>query len=386
MTDPNRTDAATPGAMTPSPPWVHTLAPYVPGKPIEELQRELGLSDIVKLASNENPLGASPLAVEAIARAAAEVNLYPDPGTYALRAALARRFAAQNPGIDSGRIVVGNGSNELITNFVRAFATPADNVVISEFGFVAYRICAGAAGVEVRAVPEVDFAADVEGLVAACDSRTRLMFVANPNNPTGTYIGRERLAWLLDQVPPHVLVVLDEAYFEYVDAADCPDGITLLGRRENLAVMRTFSKAYGLAGCRVGYAVVPRYVATRIDTIREPFDVNQLGQVAALAALDDHGFIARSKAANAAVRARLCAGLSELGLRWWPSQANFVLFESPVPGADVDRELLHRGIICRPMRAYGLPDHLRVTVGTASQNERFLRALSEILRPQEPRR
>jgi len=360
--------------QTPSPPWVLSLKPYVPGKPAGELQRDLGISDVLKLASNENALGPSPLAVAAMVRATADAHIYSDPATHALRERLSRHL-----GVSMARIIVGNGSNECITHLVRCFATPDDNVVVSQYGFVAYRVVAGAAGVDVREVPVRAGRSDLDAMAAACDAQTRLLFVANPNNPTGTYNARAELERLLDRVPSHVMVVLDEAYFEYADAADYPDGMAYLARRENLAVLRTFSKAYGLAGCRIGYGVVPEYAAGRTNRVREPFNVNHLAQVAALAALDDTAHLDLVTETNRCVRAELYQGLESMGIEFEKTQTNFVLFRSPIGGAALNEELLRRGIIVRPMTAYGLPDHIRVTVGTAAQNQRFLDALAEIV-------
>lgn len=363
---------------TKSPKWVHEMAPYVPGKPISDLKRELGLTDIIKLASNENPLGPSPDAIQAMQDEAASMWLYPDPGSVDLREALAARL-----GVEPSEVLVGNGSNELISLLVATFTTPSENVVTSQYAFIAYKVVCGAAGVPIREVPSDDFRIDVEGLIAACDADTRILFVANPNNPTGTHLDAEQVAKLLRDVPAHVLLVMDEAYFEYADANVCPDAMTLRHLRENVVVMRTFSKAYGLAGCRLGYAVAPAYVAERVNRVREPFNVNRVAQAGALAALADQDHIARCAESNAEVRDALCAGLTKLGLRFWPSQTNFVLFESAIPGAVLNDKLLRAGVIVRPMRGYGLPNHLRVTVGTPSENERFLSALTTILKEEQ---
>ncbi|MCB9506565.1 MAG: histidinol-phosphate transaminase [Myxococcales bacterium] len=359
---------------TPSPAWIQSLAPYVPGKPASELERELGIRDIVKLASNENPLGPSPAAVAAAAAAAAEVHVYPDPTCHALRHALAPML-----GVEASRVLIGNGSNELITLLARAFGTPGGNVVVSELGFVAYRICATAAGLAVRSVREIDMRADVDALIGACDANTRLLFFANPNNPTGTHVGGEALRRLVAGVPDHVLLVIDEAYAEYVDEAACPSALPLLNERENLVVMRTFSKAYGLAGLRVGYAAAPSYVAEVVNRVRDPFNVGHVAQAAALAALGDAEFLERARATNAAERPVIEAMLDDAGLRRWPSEGNFVMFEAPYDGRRLNDQLLRCGVIVRPLAAYGLPNHIRVTVGTAPQNQRFGAALRAAL-------
>lgn len=355
---------------TPSPDWVMRLKPYVPGKPIEELQRELGIDRVVKLASNENPLGPSPAAVEAMKRAAAEVHLYPDPTSWDLRHAVARKFD-----VPPEQVLASNGSNEMITLLVRAFATPEHNVVFSEYAFIAYRVVSGAAGVQQRIVPAEGLAPDIPAMIAACDEHTRLLFLANPNNPTGTWSPRLQVEQLLDEVPEHVLVVLDEAYAEYVDAEDYADGFSLRGRRDNLVVMRTMSKAYGLAGCRVGFAVAPAYVCDRINRIREPFNVNHLAQAAAVAALGDDAHIERTVALNRAERTRVCKALDSLGVDCLPGQTNFVLIRPEVDAVALYDRLLRRGVIVRPLQPYGLADRLRVTLGTEEENDTFVEAL-----------
>ncbi len=358
---------------TPSPEWVLTLRPYQPGKPVEELERELGITGSIKLASNENPLGPSPKAMEAIREASSSLHLYPDAASYALRERLAEHLGAPME-----RIVLGNGSNEIITLLARAFVTPGDAGVIGEYGFIAYRLVLTGAGAEVRRVAMPNLTHDVDAMAAACDERTRLLFLANPNNPTGTWNDAEQVRRLLRSVPGHVIVVLDEAYAEYVDDPRCPDGMTLLGERENLVVMRTFSKAYGLAGSRVGYAVVPEYVADRIHRVREPFNINALAQAGARAALDDTDFLVRTVTTNERVKAVLEAGLDELGIEHVKGQGNFVLMRAPGGGAAMYDALLRRGVIVRPLAPYGLDDYVRVSVGTDDENARLLEALAVV--------
>ncbi|MFT6398178.1 MAG: histidinol-phosphate aminotransferase [Bradymonadia bacterium] len=360
---------------TTSPAWVHQLRPYVPGKPTDELKRELGIERVVKLASNENPLGPSPHAVEAMVAASRNVHRYPDPACFDLKSRLAA-FA----GVESSRIVVGNGSNEVITLLIRAFCTREQNVVASQYGFIAYKVVCGAAGVPFREASANGLGTDVDALIAQCDENTQILFIANPNNPTGTYARREEILRLLKETPEHVLVVLDEAYTEYVTASDCPDGLTLLGERENLVVMRTFSKAYGLAGCRVGWAACPAFVADRVNRVREPFNANHVGQAGALAAMDDAEFMAKVVELNTREMARLCRGIEDAGFSYVPSQGNFVLMATPDGGAPLYDALLKEGVIVRPLAGYGLPNHLRVTVGTESENQTFLDALTKISR------
>jgi histidinol-phosphate aminotransferase len=360
--------------QTPSPEWVLTLKPYVPGKPIEDVKRELGLSHVVKLASNENPLGPSPKAIAAMTAAVAEVHLYPDPGAYALRQAIGERFS-----VDPNRVIVSNGSNETVTLLTRAFCTPSENVVFSQYGFVAYRVVSGAAGVGQKQVPALGLGCDLKAMAAACDENTRLLFLANPNNPTGTWSRRDDVVELLRNVPEHVLVVLDEAYCEYVDDPDYPDGLSLLGERENLIVMRTFSKAYGIAGVRVGYAVAPDYVCDRVNRIREPFNVNHVGQTGAIAALGDSEHLAKVVSLNNSERTRVGDALRGLGLEVEHTQTNFVLITVPSGGGAFYEGCLRRGVITRPLQPYGLHEHVRVTLGTREENDAFLVAAAATL-------
>jgi histidinol-phosphate aminotransferase len=360
--------------QTPSPEWVRSLRPYVPGKPVEEVERELGITGSIKLASNENPLGASPRAIAAAAAALQATHIYPDASAFRLRGALADRA-----GVHADRVVVGNGSDQIVNFLVRAFTTPADNVVFGEVAFVAYRIAAQAHGAQVRATAMPQLRHDVGAMVAACDAHTRLLFVANPNNPTGTSLSRDELLRLLRDTPPHVMVVLDEAYTEYADEGEHVDGLELLGERANLVVMRTFSKAYGLAALRVGWAVMPAYAADLCNRIREPFHVNSIAQAAALAALEDASHVARTVEVNAAVRESLCAQLDTLGLDYVRGQTNFVLVRSPIGGAALTDGLLRRGVIIRPLANYGLHEHVRISLGTPEENERLVAALREVL-------
>ena len=355
---------------TPHPPWVGQLRPYQPGKPVEELERELGITGAVKLASNENPRGPSPLAVEAMRSAVSRVHLYPDASAHYLRERLVDHL-----GVPAPEIVIGNGSNELLTLLVRAFATPSDHAVISEGAFIAYRVVLGAAGIPVTTVPMQDFTHDLPAMAAACTERTRLLFVANPNNPTGTYNPVESLRRLLRDTPEHVMVVLDEAYVEYIRAADYASALTLRDERENLAITRTFSKAYGLAGVRVGYGIVRPFVADLLGRIREPFNANLVGQAGAIAALDDTDFVAESAALNTAQMSLMVEALEMRGVSLVPSQGNFVLMHASEGGGALYERLLREGVIVRPLAPYGLDEHVRVTIGLPEENQRFLEAL-----------
>jgi histidinol-phosphate aminotransferase len=309
-----------------------------------------------------------------MALAAREMHRYPDPAAFELKQALGRRAS-----VDPDRVAVGNGSNEIITLLIRAFCSRENNVVCSSYAFIAYKIVAGAVGVPVReAAATPALGTDVDALIAACDDQTRVLFVANPNNPTGTYARTDEIRRLLRETPGHVLVVLDEAYAEYVRASDCPDGFELLDERENLVVMRTFSKAFAMAGSRLGWAVCPPYVVERLNRVREPFNVNHVAQTGAIAALDDRPFLDRVVSLNTSEIVRLGEGMNSRGYSFVPSQGNFLLMETPEGGRDLYDKLLRQGVIVRPLAGYGLHQHLRVTVGTPDENDIFLTALAEV--------
>lgn len=353
-------------------PTIESLVPYEGGKPIEELARELGITGAVKLASNENPLGPSPKALAVMRGILDKVHCYPDGAAWNLRKAL-----AEHHGVAIEEVIQGNGSNELLDLFVRTFARPDDHIVFAEPAFVVYRIAALAAGVPFTAVQLTNRTHDLEAMAAAVTPRTRLVFVANPNNPTGTYVGRDKVEKFLASVPPEVIVVMDEAYIEYADAPDFPDSMQLRRLRERLIVVRTFSKIYGLAGLRVGYAVGPQRLIDYVNRVRAPFNVSTLGQAAAIAALSDTEHLARSRELNRSERARVSAELSRMGLDVAPSQANFVLVDLGRPARPIYDALLRKGVIVRPFG--NLPTCLRVTVGTAAENDRFLLGLREVL-------
>jgi histidinol-phosphate aminotransferase len=353
-------------------PSIESLVPYEGGKPIEELARELGVTDAVKLASNENPLGPSPLAVEAARASLASANRYPDGACYRLR----ERIASFH-GVTPAEVLPGAGSNELLDLIVRTFATPEHHVVFGEPAFVVYRIAALSGGVPFTAVPLADLVHDLPAMARAVTPRTRVLFVANPNNPTGTHVGRAAVERLLREVPPEVIVVMDEAYFEYVTAPDYPSSLELRSLRERLIVLRTFSKAYGLAALRVGYAIAPAPLIDYMNRVRAPFNVTTVGQAAAAAALDDRAHVEKSAALNAKERTRVCGALEKLGVKPAPTQANFVLVDVGRPARPVYDALLRRGVIVRPFAS--LPTSLRVTFGLPGENDRFLRALGEVL-------
>ncbi len=358
-----------------APGYIRAIAPYQPGKPISELARELGLDPdgIVKLASNENPLGVSPLAMQAAQRALADAARYPDGNGFELKQALARHYGLEMP-----QIVLGNGSNDVLELAARAFLAPGLEAIYSQHAFAVYPLATqavGAAGVE---VPARDFAHDLGAMLRAVSPRTRLIFVANPNNPTGTLIHSAELHAFLRALPPDVIVVLDEAYNEYLPAELKADSVAWLREFPNLIITRTFSKAYGLAGLRVGCAFAHAGVADLMNRVRQPFNVNSISLAAAAAGLDDREFVRRSFELNQSGMRRLTQGFTKLGLTYIPSFGNFVSVK--VGDANgVFRRLLERGVIVRPIASYGMPDYLRVSTGLEAENERFLEALQQSL-------
>ncbi len=355
------------------PDWIRTLTAYPPGKPIEEVEREYGISGSIKIASNENPLGPSPKAVEAIRAVLGNLHRYPEGNCYYLRQAVAERFD-----ISPASLIFGNGSNEIIELIIRTFMRPEDDVVMSDQAFVVYRLIVQAAGGRSRAVPLRNFTHDVDAIAAAITPQTRIVFLANPNNPTGTIFFQQDWERFLSAIPPDVIVVMDEAYAEYVDDADYPASLAALKAGHNVVILRTFSKIYGLAGLRVGYGIAAPAVVELMDRVRQPFNVNSLGQIAARAALDDVEHVERSRACNREGMDYLKRECARLGLDVVPSWANFLLI-SVGEGARVYEQLLRQGVIVRPMGIYGFPEHVRVTVGTAAENERFVSALGAVL-------
>jgi histidinol-phosphate aminotransferase len=355
------------------PEWIRTLTPYPPGMPIEELERELGIAGSIKIASNENPLGPSPKAVAAITEALRQLHRYPDGSAFYLKRRLAERV-----GVPADQLLVGNGSNEIIELVVRTFLRPREEAVMADQAFVIYKMVTQAAAGVPRIVPLRDFTHDLEAIAEAIGPATRLVFLANPNNPTGTIYRRAEWRAFLAAVPRHVIVVADDAYAEFVDDPEYPDTINDRAADAPVVTLRTFSKLYGLAGLRVGWAVAPAPLVEAIGRIRQPFNVNALALVGALAALDDDEHVRRTLAVNREGMATLVAGFRRLELEHVPSSANFVLVRVG-QGAKVYDALLRRGVIVRPMDVYGFPEHLRVTVGLPEENARFLEALGAVL-------
>jgi histidinol-phosphate aminotransferase len=360
-----------------APSYVRSIAPYQPGKPISELAREMGLAEasIVKLASNENPRGIGPRTRAAIEAALGEVARYPDGNGFELKLALSRRYH-----VDMGAIVLGNGSNDVLELVASAFLGPGRAAVMAQHCFAVYPLATQARGARSIVVPAKDYGHDLEAMAKAIDDETYVVWLANPNNPTGTYARADALEGFLRRVPERVLVVLDEAYNEYLPADLRADSVKWLRRHPNLIVTRTFSKAYGLAGLRAGYALAHGSVADVMNRVRQPFNVNSLALAAAAAALDDMEFVAKSYAENLQGMKQLEEGAGSLGLDYIPSFGNFLTIRVG-KAAEVYKRLLRRGVIVRPVGGgYGLPEHLRVTIGTAEENQKFLTALAASLR------
>jgi histidinol-phosphate aminotransferase len=355
---------------------VRQLAAYVPGKPMAELEREYGVPNPLKLASNENPLGPSPAAVAAARAALTDLAFYPDGAAFELKAVLAAHH-----GLDPAQVTVGNGSNELLVLLAEAFLEPGTEAVYSEFAFAVYALAVQATGAGAIVVParpaggEQPLGHDAAALAAAATPATRLLFIANPNNPTGTYVTASDLRALLEAMPPQVIVVVDEAYAEYVTASDYRDAVAWLAEFPNLVVLRTFSKIHGLAGLRLGYALSHPDVAELLNRVRQPFNVNSPAQAAAIAALADAGHVAESRRVNSEGLRQLSDGLAALGWGVAPSVGNFVLADTGGAAQPVFEHLLRHGVIVRPLANYGLPRHLRITAGLPDQNARLLSAL-----------
>jgi len=366
-------------------PGVKALHPYEPGKPISELERELGLTGIIKLASNENPLGTSPKAIAAMRAELSETALYPDGNAFALKRAL-----ADHHGTEPAHVLVATGSDHILEMVARAFLGADRSAVISRYGFAVYTIVAQAAGAELRYTdalpadhPTQPYGHDLAKMAAAITADTRVVFIANPNNPTGTWADKSALTAFLEKVPSDCLVLLDEAYFEFASdfTKEYPDGSMLLARFPNLIVMRTFSKIYGLAGARVGYALATPKLVEVLNRVRLSFNPNSIGQVGATAALGDAEHLQKTLELNHAELPKLDAGLKALGLKTIPSICNFVTADMGRPGRPVFQALLKEGVIVRPLDNYGMPNHLRISVGLAEQNLRLLAALKKVLRP-----
>ena len=354
-------------------PGVEAIQPYQGGKPIEEVQRELGITDIVKLASNENPLGPSPLAVQAIAESAAKVHLYPDGNAYYLKRELAAHI-----GISPDHLILGNGSNDVLQLVAEAYIAPGDEVIYAAGAFVVYSLVTKLCGATAVVVPMVNDTHDLTAMAAAVTDKTKVIFVANPNNPTGTMVTAEETAAFMAQVPENVLVVFDEAYYEYVARADYPQTLPYVLEGQNFVITRTFSKIYGLAGLRIGYGIASPVLVEILNRVRQPFNCSLVGQAAARAALKDTAYVKESQRSNADGKAFLYKAFDDMGLRYIETEGNFIMLHVEPSGAEITDALLKQGIIVRPMAGYGYPNAVRVTIGTQQENEKFIEALKVV--------
>mgnify|MGYP001478773617 CR=1 FL=1 len=355
------------------PEYIRSLIPYEPGKPIEEVEREYGIANSVKLASNENPLGPSPKAVAALRAKLDQLHLYPDGDCFYLKAGLAKKL-----GVAPETLIFGNGSNEIIELAARTFMRAGDEAVMAEQAFVVYQLIVQAVGGKSKQVPLRDYTHDLDAIAAAISPQTRLVFLANPNNPTGTIFRREAWERFLAKVSPDVLLIVDEAYFEYVEDSNYPDSLKYHQEGRAILTLRTFSKLYGLAGLRIGYGVAPNELIAMMQRVRQPFNVNAPAQWAALAALDDAEHVQRSLTVNRQGLEYLRSEFEKLGLASVPSQGNFILVRVG-KGLEVFKQLLAQGVIVRPMGGYKFPEHIRVTVGTMDENRKFIAALQKVI-------
>ena len=350
---------------------IKNITPYVPGKPIEELERELGISGSIKLASNENPLGPSPKAIAAIKKVVEGLSRYPDGSGFYLSQALAKKY-----GVDPGQVILGNGSNELIELVVRTFVQPGDETISADPSFVVYKMITQAAGGTNVVVPCKDMRHDLDAMAERITTKTRIVFIANPNNPTGTMNSLAEMDRFLERVPDHVIVAVDEAYFEYATHADYPDSLDYLKAGRNVLALRTFSKIYGLAGLRIGYGITTAEIAELMNKVRQPFNTNSLAQVGALAALADRKHVEKSIANNNEGKQFLYQTFQRLGISFIPTEANFIMFETRLDGRELYTALLKQGVIIRPMGG----NRLRVTIGTPAENKRFVEELEKVVK------
>lgn len=356
------------------PDYILAIKPYSPGKPLEELEREYGISDSIKLASNENPLGPSPLAVKAIQDAIGKLNRYPDGSGHDLV-----RNIAEKLGVSTGNIVLGNGSDEIIGMLTRALLRPGDEAIMPYPSFLMYNImvcCAGATPVQ---VPLKSLSVDLDGIKDRISSRTRMIFICNPNNPTGTVISKKDFKDFLKSIPGEVLVVVDEAYIEFVRDENCARSIDYIDSGVALVMLRTFSKAYGLAGLRIGYGIMPQEIASLLNRVRQPFNANSLAQVGASAALEDKDFLEKTVSLIHEGLDFLYTSLDRMNIKYFPTQANFFLIDTGKNADEVFEKMLKQGVIVRSMTSYGYPNYIRINVGLHEENVRFLNALEKII-------
>ena len=352
------------------------INPYKPGKPIEEVKRELGLSDVIKLASNENPMSPSGKVIEAVTAAAKDINRYPDGGCFYLREALSKHLS-----VSGDNLVFGNGSDEVILLALHAFVDPGDEVVVADPTFLIYHIASMVKAAGLKVVPLKDYKYDLDGMFEAITEKTKVVFIANPDNPTGSYVTAEELDNFLDKVPEDVLVFIDEAYYEFATGGDYPETLDLINRKDcNVVIARTFSKAYSLAGLRVGYGIAREDIAEVLNKVREPFNVNSLAQVAAIAALGDQEYLEKAIALVKEEKEKFYALFDSLGLKYVPSRTNFTLVDTERDSGKIMEYLLKRGIIVREMSAWHLEGFIRVNIGLVEENEEFFRAFTEAMK------
>lgn len=349
------------------------LKPYEPGKPIEELKRELGISNVIKMASNENPLGPSKKAVKAMMKAIASVNRYPDGNCYYLKQTLSRDL-----NVSACNLIMGNGSNEIIELALRTFVNPGEEVIMSEPSFLIFNIACKVSGGVPVVIPLKDFKADLNGIKKAISGKTKLVFIDNPNNPTGRSVGEAEVEKFLEDIPDNIIVVFDEAYNEFVEREDFPDTIRYIGRK-NIIILRTFSKAHGLSGLRIGYGIAEKEIIDFMERVRQPFNVNSIAQVAAIASLGDKDHIDNSKLTVSEGKRFLYSQFDAMKLAYVKSDTNFILVNVRRSGREVFEKMLKKGVIVRDMDAYKLNDYIRVTIGTMPENQRFIKALKEAL-------
>jgi histidinol-phosphate aminotransferase len=355
-------------------PGVRQLIPYKPGKPVEELERELGIKEIVKLASNENPLGPGPKAIEAIQNTLPELARYPDGNAFHLKQAIADRY-----GVKTSQIVPGNGSNEILEILARTFLTPDQEVIFSQHAFAVYPLVTQAIGAVARVAPAKNYGHDLEAMAALITPQTRLVFIANPNNPTGTLLDASELESFIAALPGHVICVLDEAYYEFVDSELRADSVAWLARFPNLVITRTFSKAYGLAGLRCGFSLSSPIIADLMNRVRQPFNNNMLALAAARAALSDEAYLQQTLDVNRQGMQQLTTAFKDMNLNWIPSFGNFVSVDMNQTATPLYEKLLRQGVIVRPVANYEMPNHLRISIGTEAENQVFISALRTVL-------
>jgi histidinol-phosphate aminotransferase len=354
---------------------VLAVNPYVPGKPIEETKRQLGLKEVIKLASNENSWGTSPKAISAIKKSLSGINRYPDAQGFYLKKRLAKFF-----GLIPENFVLGNGSDELIDVVIKTFMEVDENIITSEGTFLEYEIIAQVNDRKIRKVPLRNFKYDLEAILKLVNKKTKLVFIANPNNPTGTYLTKNEIAQFIKAIPESVVVVFDEAYNTFIDVDDYPDSLSYLKKKKNVIILRTFSKAYGLAGLRLGYAIAVPELVTYLERIRQPFNVNLLAQAAGIAALEDKGFLKKIRCLTLEGKNFIYQELSRMGLGYVPSVTNFILVDVGKDSQEVFKAMLKFGVIIRDMRQYGLTNFIRVTIGTKKENQKFLRILNKVIK------